>query len=601
VPVCARKPALAATLGRVQCEELFLGKADRRRGHDRGSHGASPARGGSVPVGGVADDPRTRAEAALARLVRSNPPGKVSLAGAYALGYCALGMAQQEDDEPEWYHELDPLDTLFLGTAWPQSFQDSYEFGNARTAWLHVLRGTAHWRGIENFVGEALAACEEHDLPVDSGELMLLLAGRLEAAGLDQRKLPRDLLPDRLLDGARLAYGPAADLALPDPPPDAGGQVARLWAAIEVGLANDGTAADALREGLHMFGGAGLDVRGSPVVLLPALYAGLVAGDDEDLSDAGERAVAWALGLDEDSPLVPVTDVLLVAPERGLDVETVIGHLLAIPAFSEQVRAQDRQWHSSPGTELTGLAFELGHTQVITRDGKAIRLGPDGMSMLQAQSRRFEDKFGRPPGPGDLLFFDPDADEPQPASLLDVENETVAMLEAAGVSPAWIYACQHTDGLLPRPDGTFNSERDRAEWQEAVDRYVRIHQPHVPVDHDAEVRKLQNMLIGVTLTMAAGDPQYGASLAARLAAPAMQADAEAALLSECLRAWADDLTSDLRSDPAIEAAASEYARAWAGAGIAENVRNAAHPHRSDGIAEVVLLAVAVAVTQNRPE
>jgi hypothetical protein len=61
---------------------------------------------------------------------------QASLAGAYALGYAALGMAQQQGDEPEWYHELDPLDTLFLGSAWPQGFRDGYEFANARTAWL---------------------------------------------------------------------------------------------------------------------------------------------------------------------------------------------------------------------------------------------------------------------------------------------------------------------------------------------------------------------------------------------------------------------------------------------------------------------------------
>jgi hypothetical protein len=32
--------------------------------------------------------------------------------------------------------------------------------------------------------------------------------------------------------------------------------------------------------------------------------------------------VAWALGLGEDSPLIPVTDVLLTAPQRGLDPGT---------------------------------------------------------------------------------------------------------------------------------------------------------------------------------------------------------------------------------------------------------------------------------------
>ena len=241
-----------------------MGKAARRRRQEPRQRDTPAVRHGPERGSGGADDPRAGAEAALARLIRLNPPGKVSLAGAYALGYCALALAQRDDDSPEWYHQLDPLDTLFLGTTWPQTFRDACEFANSHAGWLRALRGTAHWRGIERFVGEALAASDEHDLPVDEGELMLLLAGRLEAAGLDQRKLPRSLLPERLLEGSRLAYGPAADLVLPDPPPDAAAQVARLWAATEVGMPNDGTAADALREGLSMLGSAGLDVRGTP-------------------------------------------------------------------------------------------------------------------------------------------------------------------------------------------------------------------------------------------------------------------------------------------------------------------------------------------------
>jgi hypothetical protein len=50
-------------------------------------------------------NPRGDAEAALTRLVRGNPPGQVSLAGAYALGYAALAMAQREGDKPDWYND----------------------------------------------------------------------------------------------------------------------------------------------------------------------------------------------------------------------------------------------------------------------------------------------------------------------------------------------------------------------------------------------------------------------------------------------------------------------------------------------------------------
>jgi len=100
---------------------------------------------------------QAEAEAALQRLC-GNAPGRLSLAGAYAFGFGALGLAQQEDDGPDWYHDLDPLDTLFLGTAWPAQLHDAAEFANARTAWLRLLRGTRHWPGIESFVDVVMAA-----------------------------------------------------------------------------------------------------------------------------------------------------------------------------------------------------------------------------------------------------------------------------------------------------------------------------------------------------------------------------------------------------------------------------------------------------------
>ena len=222
------------------------------------------------------------------------------------------------------------------------------------------MRGTVHWTAIERFVREVLAASADHDLPVDEGELMLLLAGRLEAAGLDQRKIPRSLLPGTAL--ADPLASPAARHTMPAPGPAAGRRRPRrrLWAATETGLPDDGTAQDALREGLHLLGGAGLDVRHDAAVLLPALYIGLVAGEYEELSQAGERAVAWALGLAEDSALIPVTDVLLTAPQRGLDPDTALGHLLGIPAFTDPVRAEDRHWHSWPGTALTEPGVRAG-------------------------------------------------------------------------------------------------------------------------------------------------------------------------------------------------------------------------------------------------
>lgn len=76
-----------------------VGKASRRRQEQRRRGGA--ASGGAVKRE-ARTDTRSLAEAALQRLVRLNPPGRISLAGAYALGYGALGVAQLEEEGPDW-------------------------------------------------------------------------------------------------------------------------------------------------------------------------------------------------------------------------------------------------------------------------------------------------------------------------------------------------------------------------------------------------------------------------------------------------------------------------------------------------------------------
>jgi len=73
-----------------------VGKAARCRRQGTARQGAPASRNRRADGGGLDDDPRGRAQAAVTRLVRGNPLGKVSLAGAYALGFGALGMAQME-------------------------------------------------------------------------------------------------------------------------------------------------------------------------------------------------------------------------------------------------------------------------------------------------------------------------------------------------------------------------------------------------------------------------------------------------------------------------------------------------------------------------
>ncbi|PTH86558.1 hypothetical protein C9J60_20200 [Streptomyces sp. A244] len=312
--------------------------------------------------------PRAAGEEAIARLLRSNTPGKPSLAAAYAAGYLALWHAQQEGNVPFWYQEIDPLDTLFLGTVFPRTFRDEFEFANTRDAWLRLLRGTVHGKGIQCFVREAVSASEELGLPVDDVELMLALAGRLEGAGLDQRRLPRRLLPEAALQDCRAAVGPSLDLRLPDPPKDAEERVRQFWEDAEEEWADD-TPRAVLRDGLRRFREAGLPAEQESGLLLPALYARLMTKPGELVEDMGEHAWAWAVALDETSALIPVLDILLVAPELEKSVADTLGHLFAVPAFTEPFPSDALLWTSSPGLALPRLAFELGIPEVSTLEG----------------------------------------------------------------------------------------------------------------------------------------------------------------------------------------------------------------------------------------
>ena len=55
-----------------------------------------------------------------------------------------------------------------------------------------------------------------------------------------------------------------------------------------------------------------------------------------------------------------------------------------------------------------------GQSEKTKKPVEGIPLPPDIVEGLNEQFRRFEEKFGRPPGQDDPIFFDPAADEPRP-------------------------------------------------------------------------------------------------------------------------------------------------------------------------------------------
>jgi hypothetical protein len=96
--------------------------------------------------------------------------------------------------------------------------------------------------------------------------------------------------------------------------------------------------------------------------------------------------------------------------------------------------------------------------------------------------------------------------------------------------------------------------------------------------------------------MAARNPDHGASLVQRLDSPAIREDTEVSQLRAYLRGNAASLVDKLRDDHVVAAAAGEYARAWAGAQLADRVASTAAGGEvvASTLDEAVLLVAAVA-------
>jgi hypothetical protein len=75
-----------------------------------------------------------------------------------------------------------------------------------------------------------------------------------------------------------------------------------------------------------------------------------------------------------------------------------------------------------------------------------VKLNAESMAIVERQLQAFREKFGREPGPDDPLFFDPDADTPQPFSLERSIEESARAMVAAGIRPP---AASHPGSILP--------------------------------------------------------------------------------------------------------------------------------------------------------
>ncbi len=93
---------------------------------------------------------------------------------------------------------------------------------------------------------------------------------------------------------------------------------------------------------------------------------------------------------------------------------------------------------------------------------------------MKKQRQRFIDKFGREPGADDPVFFDPDADTPQPLDGDAVMLAAVDAMEKAGIDPRLVYACAKTERMLTEKTYREVSQEERDEWDAALREYDRL-------------------------------------------------------------------------------------------------------------------------------
>ena len=93
---------------------------------------------------------------------------------------------------------------------------------------------------------------------------------------------------------------------------------------------------------------------------------------------------------------------------------------------------------------------------------------PEVREALEQLRQAFVARYGREPGPDDLLF--PDLPHPEHLEAMLVED-----MRAAGLDPAFIYAFEMTGLLVTEQNQHLIPENDLAEWDAAIEEYERKH------------------------------------------------------------------------------------------------------------------------------
>ncbi len=100
---------------------------------------------------------------------------------------------------------------------------------------------------------------------------------------------------------------------------------------------------------------------------------------------------------------------------------------------------------------------------------RSISMPAEMEEAFQEQRKRFTEKFGREPGPDDPIFFDPDADTPQPISEQKYTEELVEAMREAGIDERYIKAYKKTGLLVTEENIDLLTPEELAEFEAALE------------------------------------------------------------------------------------------------------------------------------------
>jgi membrane peptidoglycan carboxypeptidase len=107
---------------------------------------------------------------------------------------------------------------------------------------------------------------------------------------------------------------------------------------------------------------------------------------------------------------------------------------------------------------------------------RKIRLDKESREAIEQQLAAFRKKFGREPGPNDPIFFDPDADTPQPYPEEKFRREWNEVMDGAvrtgGIRPELAYAAKKTGFIVTESNKKKLTRQQLKEWDDAVQEYL---------------------------------------------------------------------------------------------------------------------------------